>query len=80
MRQYLELMRAVLERGQERADRTGVGSRSLFGWQMRFDLAEGFPLLTTKKLHVRSLFDFRFPEVELTGYDPHPPIPAPIAV
>ena len=55
MRQYLELLRAVLERGTERADRTGVGTRGLFGWQMRFDLAEGFPLATTKKLHVRSI-------------------------
>ncbi|MFY0991040.1 thymidylate synthase [Halomonas sp. C05BenzN] len=48
-------MRAVLERGTERADRTGVGTRSLFGHQMRFDLARGFPLLTTKKLHLRSI-------------------------
>jgi thymidylate synthase len=55
MRQYLELLRAVLERGADRSDRTGVGTRSLFGWQMRFDLSEGFPLLTTKKLHVRSV-------------------------
>jgi thymidylate synthase len=55
VKQYLELLRAVLERGEERRDRTGVGTRSLFGWQMRFDLSEGFPLLTTKKLHVRSI-------------------------
>jgi thymidylate synthase len=55
VRQYLELLQAVLERGAERSDRTGVGTRSLFGWQMRFDLSEGFPLLTTKRLHVRSI-------------------------
>jgi len=55
MKQYLELLRAVLERGADRSDRTGVGTRSLFGWQMRFDLADGFPLLTTKKLHLRSI-------------------------
>jgi len=55
MRQYLELLQAVLERGAEASDRTGVGTRSLFGWQMRFELSEGFPLLTTKKLHVRSI-------------------------
>ncbi len=55
MRQYLELLRAVLEKGTDRSDRTGVGTRSLFGWQMRFALSDGFPLLTTKKLHVRSI-------------------------
>ncbi|ATJ83807.1 thymidylate synthase [Halomonas beimenensis] len=52
---YLDLMRAVLDHGVERDDRTGVGTRSLFGHQMRFDLSRGFPLLTTKKLHLRSI-------------------------
>ena len=55
MRQYLELMRHVLEHGHVKADRTGTGTRSVFGWQMRFDLAAGFPVLTTKKLHLRSI-------------------------
>ena len=55
MLQYLELMRHVLEHGTPKADRTGTGTRSLFGWQMRFDLGAGFPVLTTKKLHLRSI-------------------------
>ncbi len=55
MRQYLELMRHVAERGHRKDDRTGTCTLSVFGWQMRFDLSEGFPLLTTKKLHTRSI-------------------------
>lgn len=55
MRQYHDLMRLVMDNGTDRADRTGTGTRSVFGHQMRFDLADGFPLVTTKKLHIRSI-------------------------
>ncbi|MDH0343903.1 thymidylate synthase [Chromobacterium haemolyticum] len=55
MRQYLDLMRHVLEHGHDKSDRTGTGTRSVFGHQMRFDLQQGFPLITTKKCHLRSI-------------------------
>src|SRR6478609_12208752 len=55
MQQYLDLMRHVRNNGTVKTDRTGTGSVSVFGYQMRFDLADGFPLLTTKKLHLRSI-------------------------
>jgi thymidylate synthase len=55
MKQYLDLVRDVIEQGVDKSDRTGTGTRSVFGRQMRFDLSAGFPLLTTKKVHVKSI-------------------------
>ena len=57
VKNYLHLLSTIIENGEEKKDRTGIGTKSIFGWQMKFDLSKGFPLITTKKLHQLLTYD-----------------------